>query len=603
MLKRVLSLICIAVMMIGMLSMTAAADAPVAVIGGTNYTTLQDAVDAIEEDATGLIELKKSTDETVTVTCDVYVDLAGNSIAGVDVKAGTFYGMDSATIITAEEPTAGSYGKIASVKGSVKPISVDDEYSADSYLMAEDNGTSFHAVNLRLTDMSLRAEKAGVYFKSDFAGDSVVASKVKRFGVALSIKGVPTAANIKTTDCARSSFSGFTAGVNNNATSTLLSGIMKDDNPFVLNKRNSEMPVYGRAYVELKDGSFIFGAAESRTLKQQTELAAKDTAKVNDHLIGMYKKFAQVMSAWNVANIESSLIIDRENPVSKDKSSLKILAITSSFGRNTTELLYDVAKAEGYEEVIVARLYGSGCPLSKHVENAKNNTAFYEYTKNSNGQWDTQYEYDVTGQTGATMQYGLADEQWDVIFVQQSASQAGYLPSYEDYIDQLMPLIKGMINNDPKFIWNMTWAFQYGNDNAAFSRYFNNDQMYMYESIVSVLQKMIVPRNDFDAIIPSGTAVQNARTSYFGDNLCIDKATDRIHLNTLGRVIAAYTLYATLTGQELESISLVNVPAASTPQTGALALSEDDKLVIKESVNNALADPFHVTQSVYTENN
>ena len=61
--------------------------------------------------------------------------------------------------------------------------------------------------------------------------------------------------------------------------------------------------------------------------------------------------------------------------------SLKLLAVTSSFGLNTTELLYEIAKADGYEEVIVGRLYGSGCSLEKHVLNAYNERPFYMYTR------------------------------------------------------------------------------------------------------------------------------------------------------------------------------------------------------------------------------
>ena len=80
--------------------------------------------------------------------------------------------------------------------------------------------------------------------------------------------------------------------------------------------------------------------------------------------------------------------IDRNAPLSDGKT-LKLLAITSSFGLNTTQLLYDVAKAEGCTDVVVGRLYGSGCTLQKHVENANTNAAYYQYTKIDSGSWNT----------------------------------------------------------------------------------------------------------------------------------------------------------------------------------------------------------------------
>lgn len=281
--------------------------------------------------------------------------------------------------------------------------------------------------------------------------------------------------------------------------------------------------------------------------------------------------------------------IDPTAPLSNGNS-LKLLAITSSFGLNTTQLLYDVAKAEGYEDVTIGRLYGSGCTLKTHAENAKANTYYYQYTKNNSGYWDTK--------ESVSMLQGLQDEDWDIIFVQQSAAKAGILVSYSDYVDQLMKYVQeNKTNPNARFVWNMTWAYQGDSEQTVFTGTFNSDQMYMYNSIVDVVNKVIVPRTDFDAIIPTGTAIQNARTSYFGDKL----TKDTYHLNSLGRVIAAYTLYATLTGKVLTEVNLTEVTKAMTPDTQILILSDSDKQVIMEAVNAAIANPFQVTQSIYTQ--
>lgn len=293
---------------------------------------------------------------------------------------------------------------------------------------------------------------------------------------------------------------------------------------------------------------------------------------------------AKVPEQTNAVTDES---IDPNAPLCNGKT-LKLLAITSSFGLNTTQLLYDAAVAEGFTDVVVGRLYGSGCTLQKHVENAQTNTAFYQYTKNSSGSWQTM--------KGISMQYGLQDEDWDIIFIQQSAAQSPQPQSYGNYIDDLMPYVKKNISNpNAKFIWNMLWAYQHDSvDEHAFPK-FDRDQMKMYEANVTTTKEKIVPRTDFHAIIPSGTAIQNARTSYFGDNL----TRDGMHLNTLGRAIAAYTLLATLTKQELTQINLTDIPKASAGDTDPLTLTDNDKAVIIESVNNAIADPYAVTPSKF----
>ena len=274
-----------------------------------------------------------------------------------------------------------------------------------------------------------------------------------------------------------------------------------------------------------------------------------------------------------------------------DGKTLKLLAVTSSFGLNTTELLYHVAKAEGVETVIIGRLYASGCTLEQHVEAAKTGSNFYQYTKftaESNGQ--------RVLMEGIPLEYGMKDEDWDIIFVQQGAAYAPIASSYGNYIDELMPYLqKYKTNPNAQFVWNMTWAYQGDSDQKVFVETFHSDQMAMYESILSATKEKIVPRTDFAAIIPSGTAVQNARTSYFGDTL----TKDTYHLNNLGRAIAAYTLFSILTGKELTQVNLGPVNCYDLPQN--LELSDSDRQVIIECVNNAIKSPWEVTPSVYTE--
>ena len=285
--------------------------------------------------------------------------------------------------------------------------------------------------------------------------------------------------------------------------------------------------------------------------------------------------------------VETQPTADPNAPLCDGKT-LKLLAITSSFGLNTTELLYAIAKAEGVETVIVGRLYASGCTLQQHVEAANTGSNFYQYTKFT--------DEGRTVMEGIPLKYGLEDEDWDIIFTQQGAAYAPLVNSYGDYIDQLMPYLQeNKTNPNARFVWNMTWAYQGNSDQKVFVQNFNSDQMAMYESILSATKEKIVPRTDFAAIIPTGTAVQNARTSYFGDTL----TKDTYHLNNLGRAIAGYTLFSILTGKELTEVNLGPVNCYDLPQN--LELSDSDRQVIIECVNNAIKNPWEVTPSAFTE--
>ena len=284
--------------------------------------------------------------------------------------------------------------------------------------------------------------------------------------------------------------------------------------------------------------------------------------------------------------------MEKKNAPLCDGKTLKLLAVTSSFGLNTTEILYHIAKAEGVEHVVIGRLYVSGCTLKMHTEySAAPQKEVYQYTKFSDENGGQRVKME-----GMTLDYGLKDEDWDIIFVQQGAVQAGLYDSYGDYLDSTMDYLKAnKTNPNAKFIWNVTWAFQHDNKYPTFLGAYKQDQMTMYNMILDCAQKLIVPRTDFSLILPTGTAVQNARTSYFGDTL----TKDTLHLNNLGRAIAGYTVFAKLTGKELTEVNLGPVNCYDLPQN--LELTDSDRKVIIESVNNAIRTPWEVTPSVYTE--
>ena len=271
-----------------------------------------------------------------------------------------------------------------------------------------------------------------------------------------------------------------------------------------------------------------------------------------------------------------------------DGKTLKILAITSSFGLNTTQLLYDVAMAEGATEVIVGRLYISGCTLEMHVGNSKTNANAYRYTKisSADGVWKTM--------ENVSLAQGLNDEAWDIIFTQQGAAQAGQPNTYGNYVEELMAYIKATKKTPTVgYVWNMLWAYQQDTDQSVYHTVFGGDQMYMYQENLRAAKEKIVPLNMFDRLIPSGTAIQNARTSYFGDTL----TKDTYHLNNLGRVIAGYTLWSILTGKEITEVNIGPVNSYDLPI--AVELTDEDRLVVMEAVNNAVKNPWEVTPSSY----
>ena len=260
----------------------------------------------------------------------------------------------------------------------------------------------------------------------------------------------------------------------------------------------------------------------------------------------------------------------------KDDGVLKILTIGNSFSSDCMQFVYDVAEAAGVEKIKLGNLYISGCSLNKHLTNLKADAADYTYYTNDDGAWTSEKNFKLTD--------AIKEENWDFISFQQSSSRSGIAKYYAD-IENIVPLVEALCTN-PKveFIWHMTWAYQQDTTNSSFSSY-NNDQMTMYNMIIGAVQQHIVPYKMITRIVPNGTAIQNARTSYVGDEL----TRDGYHLSKQeGRLIAAVAMVATTIGIDYDNIELTGI--------------YDDEKFVKmalESVKNALEKPFEVTKSTY----
>ena len=274
--KKIISIITLLAILASCLSVgVSAADTDVAAIGATTYPTLQEAIAAYSDPST-CIQLVADTSEPINVTKDVYLDLNGHNVTGnITVSGGKLYCMDSQTDDYTIKDEAG-YGSITNADGIVA-VPEEAICAEDGYLMIEeDNTLSFHRVNLQITSMVLRAEDASVYYRSQFAGDEMVADQVASFGIALSVQEIPNKDNLDE-KCKRSTFTSFEAGSNcNNSTSTLLKNIIKPTNADLRNNANSKIKIYGRAYLQTLGGDYLFGAAKTRTFRQQVQAAAED---------------------------------------------------------------------------------------------------------------------------------------------------------------------------------------------------------------------------------------------------------------------------------------------------------------------------------------
>lgn len=261
--------------------------------------------------------------------------------------------------------------------------------------------------------------------------------------------------------------------------------------------------------------------------------------------------------------------------------SLKILAIGNSFSDDATEHLYGILKDAGIEDVIIGNLHIGGCSIDTHWNNMKNDSAAYEFRYYNNSATKTN--------TKRSISYALALHEWDYITIQQVSQNSGQPETLGNLQNALDYIKQHKTNEDAKIYWHSTWAYQQNSSHNGFNNY-GKDQMTMYQAIIDTYQYIDEKYPAIEGMIPSGTAIQNLRTSYLGDSLT---RSDGYHLSyDIGRYTAALTWCSVFTGIDAKEIDWL--PAEY------LTIG-DDIDAIREAVNNAVANPYEVTPSTFTK--
>ena len=251
---------------------------------------------------------------------------------------------------------------------------------------------------------------------------------------------------------------------------------------------------------------------------------------------------------------------------------LKVLAIGNSFSEDAVEEhLSSLAQAEGLT-VVIGNMYIGGCSLERHVNNLRGNLKEYRYRK-----------FDPKGNVkeicNYTLEQVLAEEEWDYISVQQVSSFSGMPETFNPWLPELLEFVKAR-QPQAEIMFHMTWAYAPNSDHGAFPNY-DRDQMKMYNAIVSAVYQE-TPKVGIKLVIPSGTAIQNARTSFLGDDL----TRDGFHLSRPhGRYIAACTWLEAVLGKN---------PVGNTYRPEGM--TEEEVKVAQKAAHKAVKKPRKVSK-------
>ena len=293
---------------------------------------------------------------------------------------------------------------------------------------------------------------------------------------------------------------------------------------------------------------------------------------------------------------------------------LKVLTLGHSLAVDSCYMINLIAATEGigdYEEIVIGTLYYSGCRLSQHADFLTRNAPEYRLYLSSTKTPDKAPE----AMDAVTMYNALKHDYWDIIVMQSGSGEmggdkdiSGDILTIQNYVNE------HKLNPLATFAWHMAWAlpadetlldmYPYSpNGHKETMRKYGFSKENYYNDMIQGVKEKILTDETFQLLIPTGTAMQNAWSSYMEDK---DIHRDYAHATDMARAMTAYVWYCKLMGiEKLDSLKLDAIPKqflkSTENKTVDRVLTEAEKAVMLESINNALANPLQMTQSQYTE--
>ncbi len=363
------------------------------------------------------------------------------------------------------------------------------------------------------------------------------------------------------------------------------------------------------AYIELPDSV--------TSLSENAITAENSTVRVPVYVKTIADgAFSSTVTIWSYKNAYALEYAEAQDLNSEERKSLRILALGNSYTQDSTKYLWKLADECGAEEVIVGRLFHAGARLYEHWNAAQTGEGFYLYTE----QVSPDVEY---AKEGVSLEYGLKAQDWDIIVLQawypeacyglNGGTVAGNGVEDEQWLDLLTGYLKANATNENVELgFNMIWSQErqlsetVTNSEGANNRSNDGDTLADWENIIYQTSEYIVDNEAYSYIIPVGTAIENARTSYLSgirgttdsDLLVGGLQRDSVHLNDIGKYIAAMTWLKVLK-PDWNVTGTAFAPDVKYYNSEQVVIDADVMAVAKEAVDNAVYAWDEVTASAH----
>ena len=190
-------------------------------------------------------------------------------------------------------------------------FATDNTVNGVRYIALQDwEGTyTFHALELKLTDVSLRTSEAKLYYKAELVCDEVLKAEIGSYGVALSLNGMPTAAFESEANTVATKMYGAPEGT---FTSGAVTNIFNSKLSAEQNAARGEMAIYANPYITLADGTVLMGNNNAQqSLKDVVDYLNTNyetlDAEVQQTVKDFYTTWADAMATWNLTNLAAAV--------------------------------------------------------------------------------------------------------------------------------------------------------------------------------------------------------------------------------------------------------------------------------------------------------
>ena len=530
------------------------------------YTSNEEAIAACGEGA----YVKLFTDKAVVLTKDLTLDLNGNTVAvSGDFE---FFGFDT----SGDDFTEPS----GSVTGaSVQTYDIIDAPNGNRYVaVVEDGAATYHRLDMKITAVSIRPSANGMYYTGKWSCDDTLKGMITTYGVVASTEDMPAddfasdATNLWTTFDGAS----FQSGITQNG--AVISGIMKtEDRDANTNDEYGRNPVYAKTYVTFQDGPSCVSSDNVRyslydVMKGLDGLIESNPTKYRRHTLSarnFFESWKEMgMGSWKLDKI----------PTPAEDNTINVLMIGNSHCYYYVEELYELAKAAGID-MRVCNVYYSGCYLEQHYNWWVNSEAKYQFFET--------YTDGRKGVSNATLEWSLAQYDWDVISIQtygihDSASVEAHYEETALYHETLLPYLKAQFPN-ARMLWHQTWGYQFNGGGGDYTRYNAAKCQNLYEQQRD-FAKLICAEYGYERV-PSGEAWNNMRNDYDYNYMCVRLGNennwgDGYHDGNIGggQYLNACVWFEIITGQSVVGNTYVpsyKYPTISSDITSKLHVTHD----------------------------